>query len=340
MANPSQPLRICYNENLLGPSPKAVAAMSAAMEESHLYPDGLETRLTQRLVQHLDAGLNEDNLVVGNGCSDVLRMVTNALMDPGDTAVIADNSFLLYQRFVTAVGGRTIVVPMQQHTHDLDAMLDAIDANTKLVFICNPNNPTGTYVSRTAVTRFLENVPSRVTVVLDEAYIEFTDAADFPDAIELINAGYKNVITTRTFSKIYGLAGIRVGYGVGAPGVMAQVRTQRLIFNNSRLAYLGAIAALDDTEHVRKSVALAQNGRRYFQEAFNQLGYECLPSQSNFVYVLDLPVEAATLCAQLDAAGIRLRAANGDLFPNNLRITVSHHADNERVMAALTPYLT
>lgn len=335
MTDETELLRLCYNENALGTSPKAAAAMAAALEESHLYPDGLEKKLVDRLAEHLGHGITAGRLVVGNGCSDVLRMIVKAFLRPGDEGIIAENSFLLYERFINASGGKTIVTPMQRHTHDLDAMQQAITDRTRLIFICNPNNPTGTYVGKTAVSRFLQQIPEHIIVVLDEAYIEFTDAPDFPDGRELILAGHNNVIATRTFSKIYGMAGLRVGYGIGAPEVMTRVSAQRLIFNNSRIAYLGALAALDDTEHVQRSVDLVKNGRRYFQQAFAELGYECLSGQGNFVYVLNLPIDASALCTQLEEKAILLRPANGHLYPHHLRVTIGRPADNRRVIDAL-----
>lgn len=333
----ADPIRLCYNENILGASPKAMAALQAALGEAALYPDGLIALLQERVAAHLGHGLTAEQVVMGNGCSDILQMALEAMVQPGQKVVIAENTFGLYEWFTRRSGGVPVLVPLRDHVHDLDAMLAAIDADTALVIICNPNNPTGTMVSHEALGRFLAALPPHVTAVIDEAYFEFVAAVDFPDVHHFLAAGYP-ILVTRTFSKIYGLAGLRVGYGFGAARLVNAVRRRRTTFNMARPSAKAALAALDDAEHVQRSVALVGNGRQTFYDAFDELGLAYPRSQANFVYVTDLPLTAAEICALTLAYGVQLRPTNDNVAPHNLRITIGLPAHNEAVIAVLAAH--
>lgn len=328
------PVRLCYNENVLGTSPLAAAAVAAAAGDSYLYPDQLETRLAQKLSHRLGGGLSPENFVFGNGCNDVIRMVTDATIGPGETAVIPANSFGAYVAYITRNKGIARAIPLQAYTHDLEAMAAAITDDVKLVVLCNPNNPTGTAVSHDAVAAFLAAIPRRTVVLLDEAYLEYADPETFPRSLAFVAAGY-NVIITRTFSKLYGLAGLRIGYGYGRADLIAHIRRYTLHFHCSRLSYVAALAALDDEKHVTRTLALVRNGRAYLHQALTEMSVAHIIGYGNFIYLTDLPIDAATLCDEAAQRGVLLRPVNAAEAPHNLRVTIGSQADNERFIAVL-----
>lgn len=326
-------VKLASNENPLGPSPKAVAAARAQLESVHLYPDGAAYRLREKIASvH---GVTMAEVIQGNGSNELLDLFVRTFATPEHHIVFAEPSFVVYKIASLAGGVPFSAVPLRELTHDLTAMVRAITDRTRLVFVANPNNPTGTHVGLAEVEAFLREVPKEVIVVMDEAYIEYADAADFPDSMRL-RALRERLFVVRTFSKIYGLAGMRVGYAVGPERLVDYVNRVRAPFNVTALAQAAAIAALDDQEHVEKSRRLNQVERAYLSQALGELGLKVAPSQANFVLV-DLGRPARPVYDLLLRKGVIVRPfAN---LPTSLRVTLGTHQQNQRFLAALREVL-
>ena len=323
-------IKLASNENPLGPSPAAVAAMLAVLHNIHLYPDGNAFYLKRRLAEKL--GVAPENLILGNGSSELIEFAGHALLGPGTAAVMSQYSFAIYLLVTRLFGARPIIVPAHNYAHDLPAMLAAITPETRIVFVANPNNPTGTVASPKEVARFVERVPDRVLLVMDEAYIEFQD--DPADLLPLVRSGAKpNLLIMRTFSKILGLAGLRVGYGVAAPELVAALETVRQPFNINAIAQAGALAALDDPEHVRKTRLNNTEGMRFFSRGLRELGIEFIPSAGNFV--LARVGDGKRVFEELQKRGVIVRPMGGYDLPEWVRISIGLPAENERCLAAL-----
>ena len=327
-------LKVGSNENVLGASPKAKQAIIAALADAHLYPDRHEDTLLEKIAARLGGGLTASQFVSGNGSCDVLRMIVQSFIEPGKNAVIAAPTFSMYELLVDMFGGRSVFAPLKDFTVDLDALAAAVDENTILAFVCNPNNPTGTIVTHDQAALFLDKLPAHLITVFDEAYMEFAEDPNFPRVTEFIAQGYP-VLVTRTFSKLHGLASLRVGYGFGRADLMELVRRNKLHFNSGRLAYLGAAAAVDDEDHITKSLEMVKNGRRQFYRAFEDMGLHYLPTQSNFLFLTDLPMDANEICNLAMQKGVILRPTNPFGLPDNIRITIARQEENERVINAL-----
>ena len=338
MSGLTEIVKLGSNENVLGPSPQAIAAVKAALAEAHLYPGKEESELLQTLAARLGSGLTETHFTSGNGSCDVLRMITHTFINPADRALIAGPTFGMYEILVNMFGGEPVIVPLKNYTVDLPALITAIDDRTRLIFIANPNNPTGTIVKHNAVQDFLEQLPSHVTVIFDEAYMEFSNDPDFPCMLEFIEAGF-NVVVTRTFSKLHGLASLRVGYAVARPDIMADIRRRKLHFNSGRLAYLGAAAAVNDVEHITATLQMVEEGRDYFYREFASLGLEYIPSQANFIFLTQPPLDAAYICEEAMRRGVIIRQTDSFGLPHNIRITIGRPKDNERVIEVLKEIL-
>lgn len=331
-------LKVGSNENVLGASPKAKQAIINALADAHLYPDRHEDTLLEKLAARIGGGLAASHFVSGNGSCDVLRMIVQTFIEPGKNAVIAAPTFSMYELLVDMFGGKAVFVPLKNFTVDLDALAAAVDENTALAFVCNPNNPTGTIVTHDQAVSFLDKLPPTLITVFDEAYMEFAEDPNFPRMTEFVAQG-RPVLVTRTFSKLHGLASLRVGYGFGREDLMAQVRRHKLHFNSGRIAYLGAAAAVDDEEFIVESLDMVRNGRRQFYRAFDEMGLHYLPTQSNFLFLTDLPMDANEICAQAMQKGVILRPTNPFGLPDNIRITIARKEENERVIHALSEIL-
>jgi histidinol-phosphate aminotransferase len=275
--------KLASNENELGPSPKAMAAMQSAAAQMHRYPDGGCFYLKQKMADQL--GVSPDNLIFGCGSNELIVFLCHVFLDQATNLVMADKSFAVYFLAAALFEAQTLRVPMQDLTHDLDAMLAAITPETRIVAICNPNNPTGTLVSQAAIDRFMEAVPDHVVVVFDEAYIELLPEADQPDVIKYVREGRENVIVLRTFSKAYGLAGLRIGYGVAHPALINLLNKVRQPFNVTAMAQTAALAALDDSAHLERSRETVIAGLNYLETELAQMGVEFVPSVTNFMLV-------------------------------------------------------
>ncbi|MEO7773113.1 MAG: histidinol-phosphate transaminase [Steroidobacteraceae bacterium] len=334
-------LKLASNENPLGPSPLALAAMRRALDETWLYPDGAGHDLKQGLARHLGVGAAQ--LTLGNGSNDLLVLLAAAFLTPANNAVFSQFGFAIYALVTQAAGaqGRTVtahpatVVPQADRQwlgHDLDAMAAAVDANTRLVFLANPNNPTGTWLGARAIQRFIESIPATTLVVLDEAYFEFGLPLGCQDGLRWLQR-YPNLIVLRTFSKAYGLAGMRIGYGVSHPEVADILNRVRQPFNVGNVAMDGALAALGDPAHVAAGVALAASGREYFVREFQQLGLQVIPSAANFVTVS--VGDGQRVYELLLQAGVIVRPLAGYGLPQFLRVSTGTQAQNERFVRSL-----
>ncbi|MDN5347248.1 MAG: histidinol-phosphate aminotransferase [Clostridia bacterium] len=329
-------IKMASNENPLGPSPDAVLALREAVERVHLYPDGNCYYLKEALAARY--GVSAENIIIGNGTDEILKLLAEAYINPGDEIVVADPTFSEYEFAAQVMAGRAVKVPCQNFRHDLKAMAAAITPRTRLVFVCNPNNPTGTIVSQKEVASFLDKVPPEVIVVFDEAYSEYVTAEDYPDTLAYIKEGRPNVIVLHTFSKIYGLAGLRVGYGLAAPEIIRAVNRVREPFNVNLLAQVAALAALKDEFHVAKSQEVNARGKEFLYGAFSALGLKFVPTEANFIFV-DVGRDSREIFQKLLRKGVIVRT--GDIFgyPNYLRITIGTRRQNERLIQSLKEIL-
>jgi histidinol-phosphate aminotransferase len=323
-------IKVASNENPFGPSPLAIAAMQKAIPQVNLYPDGNAFYLKQKLAAKF--GVETANLVLGNGSNEIIEFVSHALLAPGTDIVVSQYCFAIYPIVAKMAGASVITVPAKQYGHDLPAMLKAITTKTRIVFVANPNNPTGTLAPRAELIDFVNRVPDDVLLVMDEAYIEFLD--DPVDLIPLIRLGArKNLILMRTFSKIYGLAGLRIGYGIAAPELAAALEKIRQPFNANLLAQTAALAALDDDEHVRKTRSNNFGGLEFFASAFRKLDLEYVPSAANFILVR--VGEGQKVFDAMQKLGVITRPMGGYQLPEWIRISIGTKAENERCLAAL-----
>jgi histidinol-phosphate aminotransferase len=333
LRSPGDIIKLASNENPLGPSPKALLAAAAELERLHRYPDSEAPSLRAALAQRL--GVSLDEVVVGNGSNELLELLVRTFCSGAQHVVFGEPSFVVYRLACLAQAAPHTAVPLQDHTHDLPAMARAIGAETRIVFIANPNNPTGTYVGRQALTAFLAAVPRDVIVVLDEAYAEYADIGDYPDGIAL-RALHPRLVVLRTFSKIYGLAGLRVGYAVLPSELADYVHRVRAPFNVNSVAQAAALAALDDHEHVSRSQALNRTEKPFMREGLEALGLAVVPSQANF-FLVDVARPALPVYEALLSQGVIVRAIPP--LPSSLRITLGTRPENERCLAALRTVL-
>ena len=328
--------KLASNENALGPSPKALAAAREACARVHLYPDGSAFHLRRALAARL--GVSADEVAVGNGSNELLELVVRTFVPEGGEVLTSANSFVVYRLASQAHGRACLEAPMQDHRYDLRAVAERLSPRTRVVFLANPDNPNGTYFTERELVPFLEAVPEDVLVVLDEAYVEFVTAADFPDGLR-IRRRFPNVASCRTFSKIYGLAGLRLGYLVATPEVIGFLDRVRAPFNTSLVAQAAGVAALADHEHVARSRALVESERPFLADGLRALGAKVWPSQTNFV-LADFPGRpGAELFEALLRRGVVIRPMGGYGFPTAQRVTFGLRAENEKLLAALKEIL-
>jgi histidinol-phosphate aminotransferase len=335
--DPSSIVKLASNENPLGPSPKAKAAMAAALDESHIYPDGGGYRLRSGIAQQL--GLDIGNVVIGNGSNEIIELLCHTFLNKDAELIAAEHAFVVYKLMATLFGAKYVEVPDPGFVHDLDAMADAITEKTRLVFIANPNNPTGTMVDAAAIDRFMARVPEHVVVAFDEAYFEFLDEA--PDTLKYVWEG-KNVCVLRTCSKIHGLAALRVGYGLAPKPLADLLHKARQPFNVNAIAQAGALAALEDNDHIRRTKEVNREGLAFYEAAFKERGLEFVPSFANFILVK--VGDGDHVFKSMLRQGVIVRAMRGYKLPDWVRISVGTAAENARclevldnVLAATTP---
>jgi histidinol-phosphate aminotransferase len=329
-------LKLASNENPLGPSPAALEALKAWLPQAHLYPDGNAFYLKQRMASKL--GLGADHLILGNGSNEILELVGHALLGAGTEVVVSQYCFAVYPIVTHLFGAQLVTVPARRYGHDLRAMLAAITPRTRIVFAANPNNPTGTLASADEVMALVDGAPPHALVVMDEAYIEFLDNP--VDLVAKVRDGSRpNLILTRTFSKIYGLAGLRVGYAIGHPEVVAALDKLRQPFNLNDASQVAALAALDDTAHYNRTRAVNRDGLESLQAAFGSMGLEYLPSAANFILVRVGAGAGVRVFEAMQRRGVIVRPLGGYGLPDWIRITVGTAADNTRCLAALAEAL-
>jgi histidinol-phosphate aminotransferase len=296
----------------------------------HLYPDGDCFYLKRGLAQKL--GVPPEQLIFGNGSNEIIELAARTFMRPGDEAVMAEQAFVVYHLIVQAVGGKGKAVPLRNFTHDLTAIADAVTPQTRVVFLANPNNPTGTIYRREEWEAFLNRISTDVLLIVDEAYFEYVEDHGYPDSLKYHKEG-RAILTLRTFSKLYGLAGLRIGYGVAAKEIIAMMQRVRQPFNVNAPAQWGALAALSDTDHVQRSVEVNRRGLEYLAGEFTRLGLEFIPSYANFVLVR--VGRGQEVFKQLLGQGVIVRPMAGYQFPEHIRVTVGTVEENRKFIEAL-----
>ncbi len=321
-------VKLASNENPLGPSPKALAALDERKETVHLYPDGGAHDLTRALADRWKVSGNQ--IVVGNGSDEIISLLVKTFVYPGEEAVMADHTFVMYKLAVTGGHGVCVEVPLKDWRHDLPAMARAVTGRTRVVFVCNPNNPTGTMVTRDEVREFMAAVPDDVIVVFDEAYYEYVRDPHYPDTLDYVRQN-RPVVVLRTFSKIYGLAGLRIGYGITTPEIVEYLHRVRNPFNANTLAQFAARAALGDERHVAASRALNEAEMASVDNGLRALGLAPLPSQANFLF-FDTHRNGRDVFDRLLREGIIVRHLGGSM----LRVTIGRPEENRRFLKALS----
>lgn len=330
--NPEDIIKLASNENPLGPSPKAKEAMIKEIEKAHLYPDGGGYRLRSALAEK--HGVAFENIVLGNGSNEIIELLCHSFLKPGAGLIAAEHAFVVYKLMATLFGADYTEVPDPGFVHDLDAMVEAITPETRLVFIANPNNPTGTLVGQVEIDRFMSKLPDHVVAVFDEAYHEFLE--DAPDVIRYVREG-RNVCVMRTFSKAQGLSALRIGYGITSVEVAGLLNRSRQPFNANAIAQAGALAAIQDEEHIAATVKNNALGLRLFEDAFAARGWEFVPSHANFVLVKVGDGDA--VFGALLKKGIIVRAMRGYKLPEWVRISIGTPEQNKRCLDELSKLL-
>jgi histidinol-phosphate aminotransferase len=323
-------IKVASNENPLGPSPMALAAMEKALGQVHRYPDGNAFYLKGKLAERL--GVEPANLILGNGSNEIIEFVGHALMAPDTDVVVSQYCFAVYPIITRLFGANLITVPARNYGHDLEGLVKAITPQTRVIFVANPNNPTGTLAEREDVVSLINEVPPQILLVMDEAYIEFLD--DPVDLLPLLRRSLKpNLLLMRTFSKIYGLAGLRLGYGIGQAKLITALEKIRQPFNTNSLVQTGALAALEDSEHVQRTRRNNSAGLRFFEQGLHDLQLKFIPSAANFILVK--VGDGQRVFEQLQQEGVIVRPMGGYQLPEFIRISIGTPAENARCLSAL-----
>ena len=328
-------IKLASNENPLGPSPAGVKAACSAAPELNQYPDGACYELKEALSKHL--GVASSQLIVGNGSDEVIKLLAEAFLCPGDEVILGRYTFSEYEFATGLMGGKLVVVDPKDWREDLSAMAEAVTERTRLVFVGNPNNPLGTVVAKREVDALLAKLPQDAILVLDEAYYEYVTDPDYPESIDYVKEG-KNVIALRTFSKAYGLAGLRVGYGIAKDEIISALNRVREPFNVNLLAQVAAKAALEDQEHIEKSKQINEEGKAYLYAEFERLGLEYIPTEANFIMV-KVGRPSREVFSELLRRGVIIRT--GDIFglDDFIRVSIGLPEENRRFISALSEVL-
>ena len=324
-------IKLASNENPLGPSPLAVEAAQKFLQSLSRYPDGGGYHLRRKLASRL--GVEMERIILGNGSCELIDLVARTLLDSGDEGLTCSCSFPFYYSAIRATGASLVTVPLRDFSFDLDALAAAVTPRTRLIFVANPNNPTGTHFIADAFDAFLARVPETVVVVLDEAYFEYVEAKNYSRSMDLVRAG-RNLLVLRTFSKAYGLAGLRIGYAMGPEDLLAQMNKVRAPFNTTSISQVAALAALDDARHVERSVEMNRAGLDQLASGLARLGVKFVPSVANFVFV-QLGGDAQSFAAALLKLGVIVRPLAWMGFPDAIRVTVGSREENQKFLEAL-----
>lgn len=328
-------VKMASNENPLGPSPVALEAMRQHLAQTHRYPIGDGFYLRRELAARL--GVSTDEIILGSGSTDVIELVARTFLTPADDVITSRQSFVMYTLAVQEMNSLMIYVPLKKDTYDLNAIVGSLTPRTKVIFLANPNNPTGTMVKAAEIDHFLERLPSDVIVVLDEAYYEYVQDHEYSHSLDYVRQR-KQVIVLRTFSKIYGLAGLRVGYGIAHPDFITCLNKVRSPFNTTSVAQAAALAALDDNEHVRRSIDSNKQGYEYLTGELNRLGVRFVPSVTNFILV-DIHRDCQEIYQKLLERGVIVRPLKSNGFATALRVTIGTEQENVKFMSALKEVL-
>ena len=332
-------VKLGSNENPLGPSPLAVQAAKAALAEAHRYPGYWERALRRKLAPTIDPTFTEHHILTGNGACDILRMIAQAFVSEGDETITASATFPMYSILTTMFGGRAIEVPIApDYRFDLPAIRGAITSHTRLIFLCTPNNPTGTIIRQCEADDFMTRLPEHVLVVIDESYGDFNTEPDHVNSVAYVKQG-QNVVVVRSFSKKSGLANLRVGYAIGRPEIIEYLHHAQLPFNTGSIPLAAAAASLDDHEYQRRSTQLVREEREFLYAAFDALDLTYVRSEANFVSIVDPPIDARALADAALRKGVIIRWAGSMGMPNAVRVTLGTRDQNERCIAALSAVL-
>jgi histidinol-phosphate aminotransferase len=318
--------KLASNENSSGPSPQAIRAIESELGNIFRYPDPPCTLLRREIAKR--RGVTEEMVTLANGCDNIIFMIGAAFINEGDEVIMAEPTFTVYEGVTRIMGGRPVAVKLKDYIHDLDGMAERISPQTKLVFLCNPNNPTGTLVPSAALNRFLALLPDHVVLILDEAYFDYISERDYPDGISLLGSNL-NLIALRTFSKIYGLAGLRVGFAVGNEDLIGLLERVREPFPVNRVAQAAALAALRDEGHVERVLRINEEGKAFLSEQFRRLGIDYVPTQSNFIFV-DFKRDSQEIYEALLKEGVIIRPGSIWDYPTCARITIGTMDENRR----------
>jgi len=324
-------IKLASNENPLGPSPMAIEAIKKAMVKLNRYPDGSGYDLIRKIADHI--GSSPRNIVLGNGSDEIIGMLAFAMLQPGDEVILPNPSFLMYEIMVRGSGAMPIFVPLASFFIDLEGIKKRITSKTRMIFLCNPNNPTGTVFSKKNFENFIQEIPPEVIVVVDEAYIEFVRDQNCAKSIDYIDND-RPLITLRTFSKAYGLAGLRIGYGVMPSELAGILNRVRLPFNASSLAQAGALAALEDSTFLEKVISLIHDGLDFLYDALGRRKIRYFPTQANF-FLIDVCKDADEIYEKMLRQGVIVRSMKSYGYPNYIRVNVGLHEENVRFLKAL-----
>lgn len=324
-------IKLASNENPLGPSPKAVEAIKAGLSSINRYPESSCFYLKEALAKIF--GLKPKNFIIGNGSDEIIVLALRTLINPGDEVIVATPTFLIYEIQAKACGANIKTVPLRDFRYDLMKMKEAISAKTKIIFIANPDNPTGTYVTETEVLEFMDNISKKTIVFFDEAYFEFAkNFSDFPDTLKFLKD--RNVIITRSFSKAYGLAGIRIGYGISSPEIIDYLERVREPFNVNTLAQVAAVQALKDKKFLHETLKTTEEGKKFLYRQFDKLGLAYIPSAANFILV-DVNTDGKKVFELMLKEGVIVRDMQAWGLDNFIRVTIGTNEENKKFIKAL-----
>lgn len=329
-------IKLASNENTLGPSPLAIKAINENIKKINYYPDANSYYLKQKLANKLL--VSPEEILITNGSNEALSLFVETYINPGDEGIMGNPSFPEYERILRVAGGIPVKVPVNSDfVLDLEAMLKAVNKKTRIIFLCSPNNPTGTIITKETIKSFLRCIPKNILVIIDEAYLEYVNSPNYFNSLDFLTVGYP-VVILRTFSKIYGLAALRIGYAIASQELINPIHSVREPFNVNYLAQEAAIAALDDVEHIKESKKMIQKEKKYLEKSFLELGLSWVPTETNFVFV-DLGVNSKIVFEHLLKRGVIIRTGDIYGYPNFARVTIGTHSENQRFIGELTDVL-
>lgn len=328
-------VKLASNENPLGPSPRASDALKKHLRSLHIYPDQHHLQLREALAEKLS--VPKESLIIGNGSDEIMLLIAQVFISAGDEVVISRNTFSMYEFVTKIMEGAPVFADLKEHTYNLDAISGLITGKTKIVFLCNPNNPTGTIFTAGQFDNFMTKMPENVIVVIDEAYGDFSDSEEYPSSLDHIKKG-RNLIVLRTFSKIYGLAALRIGYGISTPAIIKYLNLAKMPFNVNRLAQAAALEALKDGDFLRRTLENNSEGKKYLYSELEKLGLKFLKTQANFIFI-DLERESDGIFMELMRQGVIVRPLKSFDLPRAIRVTVGTMTQNEKFVAALKKVL-